>query len=973
MHGTRPTRITTVFKTSLLALLLAAFTHNAVASGDSERLTPPAGANSLKPIVHFKSTAPDFRPEPPSGVRIPERYLDYDHSPETSSARFKEDEPAKLRHFAQIARESLVPADSKSLGAAAASAKSPDAAAATCDTNAFANASSGTIGELVRTSDLSCLNTLFSVTGTTAAAVFSESKMIAAANYAKPYAVSYPGDDSTGVQQFALFLRTGYYVQFYNSAAVPAYSSNVTTAVNAYVDAFVAGSHFYDVNDGHGAVLNEVLILTQSSHQQARYAGAYINLLNRYDSSYNAYYYMMGATDQVFIAIFNGAWVPAWVSMVNADTSIVSAVSNFVARTGFNANTSNEWLTRDAASELAHFLDGSTYAANVVAAARPLVRTVIQTYNFTNNGISIFIAAVSGQDYYDGANCSYYGTCSTKSQVLAAVQGQSYQCPNDAIKIVAQNMTAQQFSDTCATLHNEVAYIHGIFKDPGPVAGDNTAGLEIDVFNSSADYATYGSYLYGINTNNGGLSIEGDPSQAGNIAHFYCYHAEWITADWEIWNLWHEFTHYMDSKYNQKGGFGDEPTMNANLPYSEVWWIEGIAEYVSYSYRNLVDSGAVTVAGKHAYSLPRLFNNTYDMASYQEAAYPGGYLAVYFMINNHRADIDTMLGIFRAGGYSTSYHTFLDGIRNSYTAEFEAFETCFTNNNGTGGCAGNTGTTAALSASSLTFGSTNVGSSSGAQTLTLSNTGAGTLSISSIAINGDYAQTNNCGTSLASGSSCAIAVTFKPTASGTRTGVLTVTDNASNGSQTASLTGTGAASGGGGTSFSGTITSQGGYAYTPNFTSGAGTVTATLTVPAGTSWRFVANDATANQAITEKNGAGPLTLTFTAVAGHSYNFYVQASTGSGAWSITVSYPGNTSGNLSYSGTIAAQGGSTFTSNFTSGTGTVTATLNVPAKRQWVLCAMRRQRSTCLPARVGDSSRTMPPPTRRSRKRTAAGR
>jgi microbial collagenase len=1080
MHGTRSPRPTAVFKTSSLTLLLIVFAHNVFASGAGEHSAlpaPPAGANSLKPIVHVRSAAPDFRPEPPTGVRIPERYLDYDHSPETSSARFIDDEPSKAMHFARIAGKSLVTATT------------------TCDANAFANASTSTIGELVRTSDLSCINTLFNLTGTTAASAFSESKMIAVANYAKPYAVSYPGDNSTGVQQFALFLRVGYYVQFYDSTDIPAYSSNVTTAVDTYLDAFVANPHFYDVNDNHGEVLNEVLTLTASSGQQARYAGTYKNLLNRYDRSYNAFYYMKGSIDQVLAAFFHGAWVPAWVSLVNSDTSVVSTLNNFVTRTSFNANAPDEWLTRDAAAELAHFLDGSTYASNVVNVAKPLVRTVIQTYNFTNNGVSIFIAAVAGQDYYDGANCSYYGTCSTKSQVMAAVQGQSYQCPGDAIKVVAQNMTTQQFSDACATLHNEVAYIHGLFKDPGPVAGDNTVGLEVDVFNTSADYATYGSYLYGISTNNGGLSIEGDPSQVGNVAHFYCYHAEWITADWEIWNLWHEFTHYMDAKYNQKGAFADAPTSNANLPYSEVWWIEGIAEYVSYSYRNLVDSGAVTVAGNHTYSLPRLFNNTYDMASYQEAAYPGGYLAVNFMINNHRADIDTVLGIFRAGGYSTNYHTFLDGIRNSYTSQFEAFETCFKNNSGTGGCTGTTaslsptsltfgsttvgstsaaqsaslknigpssttistiavsgdyaqtnncgtlasgssctisvtfkptttgtrtgtltvtdsasnspqtasltgtgassggnvlangvgvtiadaainhqqnwtmvvpagatnlvfsisggtgdadlyvkfgsaptltsydcrpylvgnnetctisnvqagtyyvmvnayaaysgatlkgsysagsGTTASLSSTSLTFGSTNVGSTSAAQNVTLSNTGSSALSISSVAISGDYAQSNNCGTSLASGSSCAISLTFKPTASGTRTGTLTVTDNATNSPQTASLTGTGATAGN--ISYSGTIAAQGGYAFTSNFTSGAGTVTATLNIPAGTSWRFVADDATANQAITERDGTGLLTITFTAVAGHSYNFFVQATAGSGAWSITGSHP-----------------------------------------------------------------------------------
>src|SRR5207253_3020646 len=58
---------------------------------------------------------------------------------------------------------------------------------------------------------------------------------------------------------------------------------------------------------------------------------------------------------------------------------------------------------------------------------------------------------------------------------------------------------------------------------------------------------------------------------------------------------------------------------------------------------------------------------------------------------------------------------------------------------------------------------------------------------------GDFAQTNNCGTTVAAGANCTINVTFTPTATGTRSGALTVTDNATNSPQTASLSGTGTA------------------------------------------------------------------------------------------------------------------------------------------------------------------------------------
>lgn len=206
---------------------------------------------------------------------------------------------------------------------------------------------------------------------------------------------------------------------------------------------------------------------------------------------------------------------------------------------------------------------------------------------------------------------------------------------------------------------------------------------------------------------------------------------------------------------------------------------------------------------------------------------------------------------------------------------------------GTGTGAGGTVT---LSPASFNFGNVAVNGYSNWQAITLTNTGSAAVSIGTASVSGPFDVSNACGSSLAAGSHCTIWALFAPSANGAFTGTLTVTDSAANSPQTASLTGTGGVTTGGNISFSGTIASQGGYAYTPNFTSGAGAVTATLDVPAGTSWRFVAGNATTNQSVTEQDGTGPLTVTFSAVAGDSYNFFVQATTGSGAWSITGSHP-----------------------------------------------------------------------------------
>jgi Beta-propeller repeat/Abnormal spindle-like microcephaly-assoc'd, ASPM-SPD-2-Hydin len=100
---------------------------------------------------------------------------------------------------------------------------------------------------------------------------------------------------------------------------------------------------------------------------------------------------------------------------------------------------------------------------------------------------------------------------------------------------------------------------------------------------------------------------------------------------------------------------------------------------------------------------------------------------------------------------------------------------------------------AGLSPTTLSFPNTNVGASSTALPITLSNTGNGALTIGNIQTTGNYSQTNNCGSSLAASTSCTVNVVFAPTASGVRTGTLSVTDNATGSPQTASLTGTGIA------------------------------------------------------------------------------------------------------------------------------------------------------------------------------------
>ena len=77
----------------------------------------------------------------------------------------------------------------------------------------------------------------------------------------------------------------------------------------------------------------------------------------------------------------------------------------------------------------------------------------------------------------------------------------------------------------------------------------------------------------------------------------------------------------------------------------------------------------------------------------------------------------------------------------------------------------------------------------------LSNSGTQPLLISTITMvgtnPGDFAQTNDCGTTVAPTASCTISVTFKPTAIGQRTATMQISDNAATSPQQVSLGGTG--------------------------------------------------------------------------------------------------------------------------------------------------------------------------------------
>ena len=88
-----------------------------------------------------------------------------------------------------------------------------------------------------------------------------------------------------------------------------------------------------------------------------------------------------------------------------------------------------------------------------------------------------------------------------------------------------------------------------------------------------------------------------------------------------------------------------------------------------------------------------------------------------------------------------------------------------------------------------------MGNTSFPKTVILTNLGNTQLNFTGIGVTGtnagDFYQADTCGASIAAGANCTVTVTFKPTATGTRRAVVSISDDGGGSLQKIALSGTG--------------------------------------------------------------------------------------------------------------------------------------------------------------------------------------
>jgi microbial collagenase len=546
---------------------------------------------------------------------------------------------------------------------------------ALCSGTDFSGLSGAALISFIDAADLTgCMYSLYSGSVDDYRTVFSNANIVTVANTLQSRAVSYAGNDSNHSMNLLSFLRSAGYWNFMSTTGDPANDippgdPAMMGAARSALMQIIASPHFYDQTEDNAMFVSEVYKTAPSGFALA-FAPSAKQWLDTVTPATAAIGYW---TDEAIVAEFSvyysGQYQPDYVAAVQNDVSYAAGLNAFLTRNLGLVGTDTSYLLGDAIGEMIRFEEYAPLIARVRAMA------TAQMPNFPvsqDSTIDIWISAAGMVDTYDAANCAAYGTCNGQATVEAMKLPTVYPCAPYTIR--SEAMTQAQLASTCDSVTKETKYYHKLLSatKKGPVADDRNKTLELDVFDNYDEYSRFSGYLFGNSTNNGGIYLEGDPSVKGNQARFVAYRADWL-ADFQIWNLNHEFAHYLDGRFDMWGGFDDYPvTVGGSGPVhdSAVWWIEGFAEYMSYTFRRVYYADATSRAQTAPLALSEVMRNTYDSGT--PRVYNWGYLAVRYVIERQPNVQLQFLPMMRTGDYA-GYSSYVDALGTSLDADFGAW------------------------------------------------------------------------------------------------------------------------------------------------------------------------------------------------------------------------------------------------------------------------------------------------------------
>ncbi|MEH8020437.1 collagenase [Rheinheimera metallidurans] len=236
---------------------------------------------------------------------------------------------------------------------------------------------------------------------------------------------------------------------------------------------------------------------------------------------------------------------------------------------------------------------------------------------------------------------------------------------HDELVIRAKTISPSQLINSCQQMMAQEQHFHQLLATQHqPVANDFNNTLEVVIFDNYSDYNYYGGLYFNINTNNGGMYIEGTPADPDNQARFFSFQRYWQPSPFAVWNLEHEYIHYLDGRFVNYGPFGHTPSHS-------VWWAEGMAELLSQPTDN---PQAIAMLHKTAASdlpsLEQIFASTYNDGV--DMIYRWSYFAWRYL-QQHKPDALKQLATLLKQDFFAGYLDALHKLEKTEQAGFKQF------------------------------------------------------------------------------------------------------------------------------------------------------------------------------------------------------------------------------------------------------------------------------------------------------------
>ncbi len=209
-----------------------------------------------------------------------------------------------------------------------------------------------------------------------------------------------------------------------------------------------------------------------------------------------------------------------------------------------------------------------------------------------------------------------------------------YLCRN-TIRIHASQITDEQLQDICLEIGDTEAYFHGLLSTHyQPVDGDLNDSLDLYIFDGYKHYIDNVGKISGLSNNpKGGYFFEGNPFDGDKQPAAYLFVSSQST--FSVWNLKHEFTHYLNARFVKYGHVKDSALF--------LFWEEGLAEYIAKKTEN---RQAIALARKEkTKTLEDIFDVTYRDSS--DEVYLWSYLGIRYLIERQMGVINQIVQALR--------------------------------------------------------------------------------------------------------------------------------------------------------------------------------------------------------------------------------------------------------------------------------------------------------------------------------------